>query len=319
MCGAASPPGCGAPATWPAHSCRAPAGGAKGSTATFAIVRGAEVVAVAGCVSSDLHANASTQNSRHDERLMLVREWRSYPAMMKVGLCGFTIAAEQYYRLFPVLEIQQTFYDPPPIATIQRWRDEAPADFEFTLKAWQVITHAAASRTYRRMKRAFSDRERQEFGNFRVNETTRRALDVSLEAAATLRATAMLFQCPPSFRPTDENLANMRQFFAASPRPEGLRFLWEPRGAWPDEVIASVCRDCDLAHVVDPFLRDTVTPSPLTYWRLHGKGSHYRAYTEDELAELFSRVPKNAETYVMFNNIPRVNDAKRFLSLDRNA
>jgi uncharacterized protein YecE (DUF72 family) len=236
--------------------------------------------------------------------------------MIKVGLCGFTIAAGQYRRLFPVLEIQQTFYDPPQLATVKRWRDDAPADFEFTLKAWQVITHASTSSTYRRMKRAFSDRERQDFGNFRLNETTKHALDVSLAAAATLRATAMLFQCPASFRATEENVEKMREFFAAAPRPEGLRFLWEPRGAWPDELIAAACEDCALTHVVDPFLRDSLTPSPLTYWRLHGLGSAYRAYTDEELAALRERVPKNAaEVYVMFNNIPRVEDAKRFMKL----
>jgi uncharacterized protein YecE (DUF72 family) len=236
-------------------------------------------------------------------------------AMMKVGLCGFTIAAEQYYRRFPVLEIQQTFYDPPPLSTIQRWRDDAPSNFEFTLKAWQVITHASTSKTYRRMKRAFTDAERQEFGNFRLNDTTRRALDISLAAAGTLRATAILFQCPPSFRPTAENLENMRRFFAAAPRPDGLRFLWEPRGAWPDDVLIDLCRDCDFTHVVDPFLRDSVTPRPVTYWRLHGRGSHYRPYTDDELQELRARVIGDADVYVMFNNIPRVNDARRFIEL----
>ena len=235
--------------------------------------------------------------------------------MVKVGLCGFTIAAEQYYRTFPVLEIQQTFYDPPPLATIQRWRDEAPRDFEFTLKAWQIITHASSSRTYRRMKRAFSDRERAEFGYFRVNDVTRRALDVSFAAAAALRATAILFQCPASFRPTEENLDNMRRFFATAPRPEGLRFLWESRGPWPADVIAAICADCALTDVVDPFVRDTVTPFPLTYWRLHGRGSHYRAYTDAELEELRRRVTPNAEVYVMFNNIPRTNDAKRFMAM----
>lgn len=234
--------------------------------------------------------------------------------MIKVGLCGFTIAAEQYHRLYPVLEIQQTFYDPPPIATIQRWRDDAPRDFEFTLKAWQIITHAATSRTYRRLKRAFTDRERQDFGNFRVNDTTRRALDVSLSAADALRATAMLFQCPASFRPTPENIDNMRRFFAAAPRPATLRYLWEPRGAWPDDVIASICSDCALTHVVDPFLRDSLTPVPLTYWRLHGRGSHYRAYTGEELDGLRNRIHPDTDTYVMFNNIPRVDDSKRFLA-----
>ncbi|HJT16927.1 MAG TPA: hypothetical protein VJ853_06050 [Thermoanaerobaculia bacterium] len=32
---------------------------------------------------------------------------------IKVGLCGFTIGASAYFKTFPVVEVQQTFYDPP--------------------------------------------------------------------------------------------------------------------------------------------------------------------------------------------------------------
>jgi len=69
---------------------------------------------------------------------------------MKLGMCGFTIGADAYFRQFPVLEVQHTFYDPPPLKTLESWRAKAPADFEFTIKAWQVITHAGTSPTYRR-------------------------------------------------------------------------------------------------------------------------------------------------------------------------
>ncbi|HEY0528028.1 MAG TPA: DUF72 domain-containing protein, partial [Gemmatimonadaceae bacterium] len=67
--------------------------------------------------------------------------------MIKLGMCGFTIGAAAYYKKFRVVEVQQTFYDPPPIATLERWRGDAPHDFEFTMKAWQVITHLGTSRT----------------------------------------------------------------------------------------------------------------------------------------------------------------------------
>ena len=33
--------------------------------------------------------------------------------MIKLGMCGFTIGAKAYYRKFSVVEVQQTFYDPP--------------------------------------------------------------------------------------------------------------------------------------------------------------------------------------------------------------
>ena len=65
---------------------------------------------------------------------------------VRVGLCGFTMAFEDYLRDYRLVEVQQTFYDPPREATMRRWRAEAPSDFEFTIKAWQLITHDASRR-----------------------------------------------------------------------------------------------------------------------------------------------------------------------------
>ena len=232
---------------------------------------------------------------------------------VKVGLCGFTIGAASYYGLFPVVEVQQTFYDPPPRATIERWRLQAPAGFEFTMKAWQVITHFGTSRTYRRLKSPFTEKQKAEAGGFRVNETVMKAWDVTRDACRRLRATAILFQCPASFRATEENIASMRKFFATIEKPKGVRFLWEPRGPWSDDVVLTLCRELDLVHTVDPFVRPSLTPE-LTYWRLHGNGSHYASYTDAELAQLRDWIG-DGETYAMFNNIPRVADSKRFLDL----
>jgi len=41
---------------------------------------------------------------------------------LKLGMCGYTIGAAAYFKQFRVVEIQQTFYDPPPLATIAKWR-----------------------------------------------------------------------------------------------------------------------------------------------------------------------------------------------------
>jgi uncharacterized protein YecE (DUF72 family) len=233
---------------------------------------------------------------------------------VKVGLCGFTIGAKSYYKRFPLVEVQQTFYDPPPVKTIEKWRNEAPPDFEFTMKAWQVITHLGSSRTYRRLKSPFTEKQKAEAGAFRLNDTTLAAWEVTRNAAAILRATKILFQCPPSFKPTDENVANMREFFAAIQRPQGLAFLWEPRGKWPDEVILSLCKDLSLVHAVDPFVRASVTPDE-TYWRLHGIKTHYAVYTDEQLLQLYDWLPATGTSYVMFNNIPRVRDSERFLAI----
>jgi uncharacterized protein YecE (DUF72 family) len=235
--------------------------------------------------------------------------------VVKLGMCGFTINAATYYRQFPVVEVQQTFYDPPPPATLERWRAEAPPHFEFTMKAWQVITHLGTSRTYRRLRSPFPDHARAEAGGFRLNDTVFAAWLTTLHCAELLRATAILFQCPASFKATADNIAAMREFFAVIERPRDVRLLWEPRGDWPDDIVRGLCEELDLIHAVDPFVRPSLTPQ-LIYWRLHGNRSHYARYTDDELRQIHAWLPPNdVDAYVMFNNIPRVHDIRRYREL----
>jgi uncharacterized protein YecE (DUF72 family) len=235
---------------------------------------------------------------------------------MKLGMCGFTIGAAAYFKQFRVVEVQQTFYDPPPLQTLAKWRRQAPEGFEFTMKAWQVITHLGASPTYRRLRRPMSDTERAEAGGFRTNDTTLAAWQTTLAAREALGATAILFQCPSSFRSTDENVAALRHFLRRIERPEGVRLLWEPRGKWPNELVSALCRELELVHAVDPFVRPSVTPE-LLYWRLHGNKSHYARYSDDELRQLISWLPTDpsVECYVLFNNIPRTKDVQRLREL----
>jgi len=240
---------------------------------------------------------------------------------MKLGMCGFTIGAQAYYRQFRVVEVQQTFYDPPTPATLLRWRSDAPPDFEFTMKAWQVITHRATSNTYRRLRSEFPDAARAEAGGFRLNDTVLTAWLTTLDCALMLRATAILFQCPASFRPEHDNVNAMRRFFEAIDRPAGVRFVWEPRGPWPGDLVRDLCTDLDLIHAVDPFVRPSLTPEVI-YWRLHGNRSHYANYTDDELRQIAEGLPNDdRDAYVLFNNIPRVQDVRRFreLGLDRSS
>jgi uncharacterized protein YecE (DUF72 family) len=227
---------------------------------------------------------------------------------VRLGLCGFTIGAGEYFRRHRVVEVQQTFYEPPADAVMARWRRAAPPGFEFTIKAWQVITHEASSPTYRRMKSPVGP----DVGAFRLSEATLAAWDRTLECVALLRATAVLLQCPRSFRPTQENVARMRAFLGAVERP--VRVLWEPRGPWPPELIAELCAELDLVHVVDPFVGETVTPEQ-TYYRLHGVTGPRHVYTDDELRRLAGMLPASGTAYVLFNNIPRVVDSERFRSL----
>jgi uncharacterized protein YecE (DUF72 family) len=55
---------------------------------------------------------------------------------VKIGCCGFAVGMKDYFRQFKLVEVQQTFYKIPRLETALRWREAAPTDFEFTLKAW---------------------------------------------------------------------------------------------------------------------------------------------------------------------------------------
>jgi uncharacterized protein YecE (DUF72 family) len=189
------------------------------------------------------------------------------------------------------------------------------------MKAWQLITHDGDSRTYRRLRRPLSGEDRATCGAFRDSRVVEEAWRTTQACARELSATAILFQCPPRFRPTEENALRLRSFFArhANDREEGVRWLWEPRGEWPSDLVARLCAEADLVHVVDPFVSETVTRG-FTYLRLHGHGRerHRHAYTDDELDRLLAGLPRAAledgePAYVMFNNVPRVRDATRFL------
>lgn len=236
---------------------------------------------------------------------------------VRVGLCGFTMAMEDYALHFPVVEIQHTFYEPPADDVMRRWLAVTPPSLEYTMKVWQLVTHSAASPTYRRMKRPIDPT--REPGFFRASPAVEDGWRRSVHSAGVLAATAMLFQSPASFTPDPENVDRLRRFFECIERPPA-RLLWEPRGpAWVRErtLAVALCRDLQLVHVVDPFVTAPEPGTPV-YWRLHGISGPRHSYSEAELGQLrdmVAAVESEPPAYVMFNNLPRVANAKAFLRM----
>jgi uncharacterized protein YecE (DUF72 family) len=200
-----------------------------------------------------------------------------------------------------LVEIQQTFYKPPQAATARRWREEAPSDFEFALKAWQLITHEPTSPTYRKAGIEIPAQKCDRYGSFRPSDEVIEAWQRTLEIAQILNARVVVFQCPASFTPTDEHIANLRAFLTCIDRG-GMTCAWEPRGTWPDETIAALCRELDLVHTVDPFARLPVTKG-LAYFRLHGRTGYRYRYTDDDLMQLLTWCRDFETVYCLFNNV----------------
>lgn len=237
---------------------------------------------------------------------------------LRVGCCGLPASLARYARVFRVVEIQQTFYQPPSLKTLQRWRAQVPAHFEFALKAWQLITHEATSPTYRRLRQKLTSQERREAGAFRLSPIVVAAWWRMLQCAWALGSRVILFQSPASFKPTRENKANLRSFFRVIHRqaPPGnfgnrFSFVWEPRGAWKPEEVLELCQELNLIHGTDPFLMKAVTGSP-GYFRLHGRDGFRYRYSPEDFGELRKMARSHRPAYVLFNNMSMWDDARRF-------
>lgn len=234
---------------------------------------------------------------------------------MRVGCCGYGyFRPSEYYEnawkkryksvlsayasKFDLVEINSTFYKIPRLKTVQRWLEEAREvnrNFEFTVKAFQQITHiyrfaGKSIELYSRMK----------------------------EICAALEARIILFQSPAGFKPTEENVKNIKKFFEKVNRG-ALIFVWEPRGDWWKNIalIKEICKDFDVICCVDP-LRNSYPWQKMAYFRLHGFGKptmyNYR-FSSEELRKVKAAAQKFKDAYVLFNNVYMYEQALEFLSL----
>ena len=219
---------------------------------------------------------------------------------MKIGCAGWGYLPKKfvkpgesrlvaYARLFPVAEVNSTFYALPKTSTARAWRrsvDEVNKDFEFTVKVSKLITHVS---------------------HFTDFETWEKMKAIAKE----LRASFLLFQTPKTFKDTPENIEKFRNFFESIGKD--FRYAAELRG-WSRESIEKVLPELGIVHVVDPF-KEKPIEQEVNYYRLHGLGSiMYRYRFKDEDLEKLKGIVKSGD-YVIFNNIFMYDDAMRFMEM----
>lgn len=241
-----------------------------------------------------------------------------------IGTCGYsyydpgTDWPEQYESklaayadAFEVGEINRTFYSLPQVSTTERWRREAGEDFEFTLKAWQALTHPTSSPTWNGHRDDLTEDREDGFGYLRPTDVVRDAWAETKKRAKALEANVVLLQTPPSFDASEDHEDDMRDLLSTIDR-DGLVLAWEPRGEWLDrpERVASLCSDLDLVHVVDLLRREPRTDHDIAYLRLHGRNEdsddydyEYAAAELDRLAERLQGLAADHDrVYCLFNN-----------------
>ncbi|MGQ9679538.1 MAG: DUF72 domain-containing protein [Candidatus Bathyarchaeia archaeon] len=234
----------------------------------------------------------------------------------KVGCCGTSgLSLKVFSERFCLVEVQSTFYRLPRIETAERWRGSVPEDFEFTLKAFQAITHPKSSPTWRKsgIRTPVSD----EVGHMVLSRFTRDSWSKTMEIASALKSEFVVVQLPPSFEFSDLNLQRLETFF------ESVDLLCTPvvefrHTSWMDKLnqISTVLEHLGVFVVVDP-LKGIFVDQKKNYLRMHGMDgfTNYRyKYSDEELIKL-ERLTRGLEAYILFNNLSMKEDALRFIEL----
>lgn len=179
-------------------------------------------------------------------------DWVTPPAAAAAGAVFYphgTRAGEMldfYARSFTTVEVDSTFYAVPSVATVDGWAARTPADFTFSLKLPQTITHTLALR-------GGSEDVLAEFC-----ERVRRLKE---------KLAVVLIQLPPQFEAVPENLRALREFLPLLPRD--VRFSIEFRdGEWFEEDVLEMLteRGVSLALVEGQWARSE------RIWRLARDG-----------------------------------------------
>ncbi|RLG81615.1 MAG: DUF72 domain-containing protein [Thermoprotei archaeon] len=244
---------------------------------------------------------------------------------LKIGCCGFPVSRKRYFSEFSVVELQNTFYDLPRIDWCKKIRSEAPEEFEFTIKAWQVITHPATSPTWRKIRGKIQG-DKTKYGYLKPTRENLTALEKVFEVANALKTRIIVLQTPASMPYSEESIRWINEFFenAVSMAPKNLVIAWEPRGIWAEQTttLKQLLEKWNILHITDLFKRKPVhMPKGLLYTRLHGIGKKeinykykYTVADFEKLGKILSE-PSFNTGYVMFNNVYMYQDAKFLKSL----
>ena len=192
---------------------------------------------------------------------------------------------EHYCTVFNTVELNVTFYRLPLPSTFDKWHDETPARFAFSLKGSRFITHV------KRLKDPAQPLERFFEGATRLKKKLK----------------TVLWQFPPSFRADPERFVHFLEHLKQYPVRHCFEFRHE---SWLSGEVIDLCRrhKAGLCMADWPeFLDDLPVTSNLVYARRHGTGGRYNScYTGEELRRDARRIKKWAgsgkDVFLYFNN-----------------
>lgn len=207
---------------------------------------------------------------------------------------------------FKTVEINYSFYRLPRPSTYQNWYNQTTSDFLFSVKASRFITHI------KRLKEV------------------KEAWETFIENALNLKEKLgpILFQFPPSFKATEENIKRLEDFlklittYNLKPKTCNLKCAFEFRhNSWCDpegklsasygvnKKVYNLLKKYNVSWVIadsPSYPKAEVVTADFVYVRMHGSKVLFTSkYTDKELKDLSQKIKKwmkKYDVYVYFNN-----------------
>lgn len=188
-----------------------------------------------------------------------------------------------YCQHFNTIEINSSFYKMPTAKAFEKWYDDSPNDFVFTIKAPRLVTHYKQLNDCSGLMTDFY-------------ETVGKALKEKLGC--------VLFQFPPKFSFSEERLEKIINLLD----PTFTNVVEFRHESWWDERILAALRQNKIIFCGQSYpstLPDQVMMNnPIVYYRFHGKPVLYKSeYPLATIEQFANSIPSEAEEiYVYFNN-----------------
>lgn len=188
-----------------------------------------------------------------------------------------------YAEHFNTIEINASFYKTPTEKSLQKWHNDSPADFVFTMKAPRLITH------YKQLKDCKTDTA--DFYHL-------------LNNGLKEKLACVLFQFPPSFHYTEERLQRLLQ--TLDPNFKNVVEFRHP--SWWNEDIFTQFKAQHIIFASQSYPKgipeEVTATNPTIYYRFHGKPILYKStYDVSTIEHFITQIPEDAEeVFVYFNN-----------------
>ncbi|HCB69945.1 MAG TPA: DUF72 domain-containing protein [Persephonella sp.] len=190
---------------------------------------------------------------------------------------------DYYSDFFNTVEINSTFYNFPKEKNLKNWYRKAPENFIFSVKVHRSITHLK---------------------KFKDTKDTLDEFYSVVKNSLKEKLGAVLFQLPPSFRYSDENL----RIIIDQLDPDFINVVeFREKSWWNDNVYDTLDNhNIIFCSVSAPGLPDDIIKTGNgIYIRFHGVDSWYRYdYSDDQLESWAKRILeiKADKNFIYFNN-----------------